>query len=219
MIAGYGQSDKVIMAALDRHDERRRRDVPTITVLVGPVALSLRLVSRGAETRNWPVVSVRLDEADPETVVVSWVNELANKHDLGAAAVQRMAQRMGRDAGALKRSLRLMMSHELGVFLESCLPLESRTSVELVSRHLIECTSPGTRPGGSGVASDLDLQLEGLGRAARINRDREREEFVRDEQALVIILDCPCIRRRRSEGRRSRIGQFDADDPGSRSTQ
>ena len=149
MIAVDGQSDEAVVAALDRHDQRRQRDVPTISVLVGPVVPSLRLLSHWAETRNWPVVSVRLEEADPEAVVVPWVDELAKKHDLGAAAVHWLAQRLGRDAGALERSLRLMTSHELGMFLESCLPLESGTSVELVGRQFDRMRGDGNTAGGA----------------------------------------------------------------------
>jgi hypothetical protein len=41
MFAREGQIDNAITAVLDRHDERRHRDVPTITALVGPVVPSL----------------------------------------------------------------------------------------------------------------------------------------------------------------------------------
>jgi Protein of unknown function (DUF559) len=109
-------------------------------------------------------VSVRLEKADPEAVVVPWLDEVAKKHDLGAAAVNWLAQRLKRDSKGLAQSLRLMTSHELGMFLESWLPVGSGTSVERVARRLIECTLTGAWPGGSGVASDLDILLEGLSR-------------------------------------------------------
>ena len=164
MIAADGHSDKVIMAALDRHDQRRLYNVPTISVLVGPVTPSLRLLSQWAETRDRPMVNVRLERADPEAVVIPWVDELAKKHDLGAAAVHWLAQRLNRDVGGLERSLRLMTSHELGMVLESCGPLKSGTSVEVVGRHLIEYAARETRPAGVALAPELDLLLEGHGR-------------------------------------------------------
>jgi Protein of unknown function (DUF559) len=164
MFVRYAQSDEAVVAALDRHDQRRQRGVPTISVLVGSVIPSLRFLSHWAETGNRRLVSVRLEEADPEAVVVPWVGELANKHDLGTAAVHWLAQRLSRDAQALERSFRLMTLHELGSFLESYLPLEGGTSVALVGRRLIESTATGTKPGGPDLARDLNMLLEGHGR-------------------------------------------------------
>jgi Protein of unknown function (DUF559) len=164
MISLNRQSDEAVVAALDRHDQRRRRGTPTISVLVGPIVPSLRLFSCWAETRGRPVVSVRLEKAELEAVIVPWVDELMKRHDLGAAAVQWLAQRLNRDAGGLARSLRLMTSHELGVFLELSLPLESGTSVEIIGRRLIEYAATGIEPGSSRLAPNLDLLLEGHGR-------------------------------------------------------
>jgi hypothetical protein len=164
MISLNRQSDRAVVAALDRHDQRRRRGTPTISVLVGPIMPSLHLFSCWAETRGRPVVSVRLEKAELEAVIVPWVDELVQKHDLGAAAVQWLAQRLNRDAGGLAWSLRLMTSHELGVFLELSLPLESGTSVEIIGRRLIEYAATGIEPGSSRLAPNLDLLLEGHGR-------------------------------------------------------
>jgi hypothetical protein len=164
MISLNRQSDEAVVAALDRHDQRRRRGTPTISVLVGPIMPSLHLFSCWAETRGRPVVSVRLEKAELEAVIVPWVDELVQKHDLGAAAVQWLAQRLNRDAGGLAWSLRLMTSHELGVFLELSLPLESGTSVEIIGRRLIEYAATGIEPGSSRLAPNLDLLLEGYGR-------------------------------------------------------
>jgi hypothetical protein len=182
MISLGGQSDKTVVAALDRHDQRRRRDVPTISVLVGPVALSLRLFSYWAETRGRPVVSVRLEKADLEPVMVPWVDELVKKHDLGAAAVHWLAQRLNRDAEGLARSLRLMTSHELGMFLESSLPLESGTSVGIIGRRLIEYAATGIHLGSSRLAPNLDLLLEAHGRP-----------WIRVFSAVGELIDLDCL--------------------------
>jgi Protein of unknown function (DUF559) len=164
MFVRYTQSDEAVVAALDRHDQRRQHGVPTISVLVGSVIPSLRLLAHRAETRNRPLVSVRLEEADPEAVVVPWVDELANKHDLGTAALHWLAQQLSRNAQALERSLRLMTPHELGMFLESYLPLKGGTSVALVGRCLIESTAMGTQSEGPAFARELNMLLQGYGR-------------------------------------------------------
>jgi Protein of unknown function (DUF559) len=182
MFVRYTQSDEVVVAALDRHDQRRQYGVPTISVLVGSVIPSLRFLSHWADTGNRPLVGVRLEEADPEAVVVAWVDELANKHDLGTAAVHWLAQRLGRNAQALERSLRLMTTHELGIFLESCLPLESGTSLALVGRCLIEFAATGTRPGCPDFARDLNSLLQGHGRP-----------WIRIFRAIGELVDSNCL--------------------------
>ena len=159
-----GQSDEKVIAALDRHDQRRRSGVPTVSVLVGPTASTMRMVRQWADTLSRSTVLVRPEERDPESVVVPWVNELAKNHDLGAAAVRWLARRLDRNAGSLERSLRLMTPHEVAMFLESVLPLESETRVERVGRRLIKYAVAGTRFESSGIAADLDLLLEGRGR-------------------------------------------------------
>jgi hypothetical protein len=182
MFVRYAQSDEAVVAALDRHDQRRQHGVPTISVLVGSVVPSLRFLAHWAETRNQPLVGVRLEEADPEAVVVPWVDELANKHDLGTAAVHWLAQLLSRNAQVLQRSLRLMTPHELGMFLESCLPLEGGTSVALVGRRLIESTVTGTQPGGPDLARDLNMLLQGHGRP-----------WIRIFRAMGELLDWNCL--------------------------
>jgi hypothetical protein len=45
MIAQAGHSDEGILAALDRHDERRLHNARAVSILVDPVMLSLQLLS------------------------------------------------------------------------------------------------------------------------------------------------------------------------------
>jgi very-short-patch-repair endonuclease len=182
MISLNRQSEEAVVTALDRHDERRRRGTPTISVLVGQIVPSLHLFSCWAETRGRPVVSVRLEKAELEAAMVPWVDELVKRHDLGAAAVQWLAQRLNRDAGGLARSLHLMTSHELGVFLELSLPLESGTSVEIIGRRLIEYAAMGIEPGSSQLAPNLDLLLEGHGRP-----------WIRVSSAIGELIDLDCL--------------------------
>ncbi len=158
------KSEVDVLAALDRHDERRRREVPTISVLVGPLASSSHVFSHWADTRARTLVSVPLETADPEAIVVPWLDELAKNHDLSAAAVHWVAKRLNRDADALVRSLRVMTYHELGVFRATYLPIDAGTSVELVGRYLLERTVTGTRPAKRELAGELDCLLKSHGR-------------------------------------------------------
>jgi hypothetical protein len=64
MIVQDGHSDEVIVAALDRHDQRRRNNVPTISVLVGSVVLSLRLLSQWAESVTAGSVSTSVESRE-----------------------------------------------------------------------------------------------------------------------------------------------------------
>ena len=162
--ASDGQSGHKITAALDRHDQRRRRGVPTVSVLVGPTVSTIQMVRQWADEVGRSTVFVRPGECDPKSVVVPWVNELEKASDLEAAAVCWLARRLDRSAGSLERSLRLMTPYEVAIFLDSVLPLRSETPVDRVSRRLIECLVAGTRFGSSSITADLDVVLEGCGR-------------------------------------------------------
>jgi very-short-patch-repair endonuclease len=163
MIPPDGPSDEAVLAVLDRHEQRRCCDVPTISVLVGPGVLSLCLFSQWAETRDRPVVSVQVGQADPELIVVPWVDELARRFDLGMVAIHWLARRLHRDDQTFERSLRLMTSYELEIFLERSLPLQSQSHADCLGRRLIECAVTGIRPGGPDFARELDVLLGGYG--------------------------------------------------------
>ena len=182
-----GQSGKVAMA-LDRHDERRRCGVPTVSVLVGPTTSTMRMVRQWADAVSRSTVFVRPLGRDPESVVIPWVNKLAKDHDLGAAAVRWLAGRLGRATGSLERSLRLMTPHEVSMFLDSALPHESETRVERIGRGLIECTAAGVRFGSSDIAADLDLLLEPRGRPW-IRVFAAMDDLVPREQLPVLVLN------------------------------
>ena len=162
MKGGYG--DEAVVAALNRHDQRRRRGVPTVSVLVGPTAPTMRMVRQWADAASHYTVLVHPRERDPESVVVPWVDKLAMTHDLGAFAIDWLARRLDRSAGSLERSLRLMTVHEVAMFLDSALPLASATPVERIGRSLVEWAAAGLRSASSGFAAELDLQLVGHGR-------------------------------------------------------
>jgi hypothetical protein len=159
-----GEGNRAAVAVLDRHDQRRGCGVPTVSVLVGPVEPSLRLAGRWAKVSCRPMVLIRAEQPDPETVVATWINRLAAEVDLARAAAEWLARRLERPACLLVESLRVMTTYELRMFLESALPAVSETGVELVGRWLIENAGVSEQPGYPELAPVLDAILEGRGR-------------------------------------------------------
>jgi Protein of unknown function (DUF559) len=157
------QNDLVVVAALDRHDQRRRCGIPVVSVLVGLVARAQQLVDQWAKSLGRPVVHVQPTQPDPEGLVIPWVAELAKLYDLRAAAVSWLAQRLGHPTGSVEGSIQGMTQHEIRTFLELVLPLDCKSGIELVVRRLIAYTA-GVQPGGSGIAPELNLLLDGYGR-------------------------------------------------------
>jgi len=184
---GDGDGISAACAVLDRHDQGRRCGVPAISVLSGPVALGVRSVRQWAETLGRPMVLVRLEQPDPRSVVVPWVDELATKHDLADVEVHWLAGRLDRPAGLLGRSLRAMTSYEVRIFLESVLPLVSVTGVELVSHWLIERAAAGERAGGPELAPALNSVLEDRG-LPWIRVFRAVGELIRQECLPILVL-------------------------------
>ncbi len=154
-----GEGDRATIAALDRHDQRRRCGMPAVSVLVGPVELSFRLARRWAEASSRPMVRIHPEQPDPETTVVRWVNRLAAECDLAKSSAEWLAHRLDRPADSLIGSLRAMTTYERTMFLESALPMVSETGVELVGRWLIENMEEWQ--GYPRLASVLDALLEG----------------------------------------------------------
>jgi hypothetical protein len=187
MDSGHREGIFTVDSVLDRHDKRRQCGVPTVSVLVGPVALGMPLVRQWAETLVRPIVFVRPEQPDPDSVIIPWVDELAEKCDLVDVAVGWLARRLKRASSLIDRSLRTMTSHEVCMFLESALPLVSESGVELVSRHLIECAPVGERPGGPEFAPILDSILEGYGRRW-IRVFTAMGELVPQERLPVLVL-------------------------------
>ncbi len=149
---------------LDRHDERRRGGVPTVSVLKGPIAPALESARRWAEDLERPMVLVRPEQADAETLIVPWVNRLAAGRDLADAAVAWLARRLDQPAGRIGRSLRRMTDYEVARFFDSAVPMVSETGVELAARRLIELSAHDRREFPSDLAPDLDARLDGHGR-------------------------------------------------------
>jgi hypothetical protein len=182
-----GEADATALAALERHDRRRHCGVPTVSVLVGPAARALRSVKQWAEALGRPVVFLRSEQADPKTVIVSWVDRLVAEIDLADAAADWLARRLGRRTDSVVRSLRAMTPHEVHLFLGSVLPLVSKGGVELVGGYLAEHKGTSRQSNGASLAPALDLLLEGHGRPwFRVLT--ALSELVRREDLPVLVL-------------------------------
>src|SRR5579883_2065346 len=84
--------------ALDRHEDRRRAGVPTVSVLVGPLGSALQKAVRWCDSLGRPLVMLRVEQAGlaAESLVVPWVDRLADGRDLVDAAVAWLARRLDR---------------------------------------------------------------------------------------------------------------------------
>ncbi len=149
---------------LDRHDERRRAGMPTVSVLLGPIGPVLESVRSWAWDLEREMVLVRSDQDDAEGLVVPWVDRLAAGRDLVDSAVAWLAHRLDQPAGLLGRKLRGMTAYDVAMLLDSAVPLVSETGVELVVRRLIELAAQGRRRSTPGLAPELNNRLEGRGR-------------------------------------------------------
>jgi very-short-patch-repair endonuclease len=207
------ERDRAAVAALDRHDQRRRCGVPTVSVMDGPFDVSLRLVRRWAEVSCRPMLLIRSGEPDAEAVVVAWVNRLAADCDLAALAVEWLARRLDRPAGALISSLRSMTAYEMRTFLESALPTVSESGVERVSRWLIESMGEHDRPGSPGLAPALDALLEGRGRP-NVRLFTALGELVRPESLPVLVFSPAHQDPTRLQGTARLLAELAAAQPG-----
>ncbi|HJZ54816.1 MAG TPA: hypothetical protein VKE74_07645, partial [Gemmataceae bacterium] len=92
--------------AFDRHQARRGRDVPTISVLAGPVGLGVRAWRGWADTHQRAVTCT--SEVDPATLTVLWVGDALATANPSERAVGWLATATGRkpDAVAVGRMTR-----------------------------------------------------------------------------------------------------------------
>ena len=173
--------------ALDRHEERRRAGVPTVSVLVGPIGPALEWTRDWATDLERPMVLMHPEPADAEGVVVSWVDRLAAGRDLIDSAVAWLAHRLNQPAGLLGRKLRAMTDYEVAMLFDSAVHGVSETGVELVAFRLIELAARGRRGSGPGLAPELNTLLDGRGRPW-IRLFRALGELVPQECLPVLIV-------------------------------
>jgi len=151
-------ADSSIARWLALHEQRRHNGLPTVSVLAGPLGLSISCL------RDWALRHQRLiavfepDHQGLEAVVRAWIDRLVADRDLFDEATLWLSRRLGCPARELGQSLRAKSSVELAMFLESALPSSAATGVETACRWLL-CRAMDETVMGDGLPAGLDASL------------------------------------------------------------
>jgi very-short-patch-repair endonuclease len=146
---------------LDRHEQRRRSGLPTVSVISGPLELSCRIVEHWAHGRGRSLAWFQGSCPRPEDLACAWVERAVSHQVLADAAIPWLAQRIDGAADKLAQSLRVMTPMELVMLLDRVLPLPSATGVETACKWLLEqSTGEDPRdPNGEAIARGLNSAL------------------------------------------------------------
>ncbi|QEH38070.1 hypothetical protein OJF2_66680 [Aquisphaera giovannonii] len=146
---------------LDRHEERRRGGIPTVSVVPAAGGWALRevLAWGRAAGRGRALVASTRDDWTEESLARGWLRTLIAATDPEHAAAGWLAGRMGREAGELLRSLRARSRLERGLFLDSALPAADHDPEEAACRGILGGLAGDERPG----TRTADEIIEGLG--------------------------------------------------------
>jgi very-short-patch-repair endonuclease len=105
---------RLVLTDLERHEQRRGQGVPTVTSLIGPPGLGLRMWRAWARWRGRPTAfSLSTDERG---AAVAWIEAAANGHDLRLLAAR--ATSRGEDPQDLVRRLDRLAGAERSLFLD-----------------------------------------------------------------------------------------------------
>jgi very-short-patch-repair endonuclease len=151
---------------LDRHEQRRRSGVPTVSVINGPSQLTSQAIEQWAHWHGRPLARFNGNCPCPEDVARGWVERFVAQHDLADEARQWLARRTDGSAEQITRSLRLMTPMELAMFLDRALPLPSATGVEAACKLVLlqSIRNVSRDPGVEQIVRGLDSELSTLAR-------------------------------------------------------
>jgi very-short-patch-repair endonuclease len=151
---------------LDRHEQRRRSGLPTISVVSGPSWFSSEAIEQWAHGRGRSLAWFKGNCPQAEGMACGWFERVVAGQDLADAATQWLARRLDVSAEALAQSHRLTTSLELAMLLDRVLPLPSATGVEAACKWvLMRSTVEVSRgPLGEGIAQGLDSALKDYSR-------------------------------------------------------
>jgi hypothetical protein len=136
-------------AILDRHAIRRAAGVPTVSLLVGPIGGGIETWRRQAADEGRSVV-VAGRNASP---FAEWVRSVAEDVDLPAAAVGRVARRLGRDPDELLAAWRTKTPAEWERFWNTLAPDVEEPLLRVLANAAV----------GRGSPEALAASLGGLG--------------------------------------------------------
>ncbi len=162
-----------LAAGLDRHEQRRRAGLPTVSALAGPIGLGLQELRHWTESRSRTLATA--NDPRPDALAASWVDRLAEARDLAHDARAWLARRSGESAARVER----MTPFELGMFLDRALPLATVRDDEAVGRWLLERAARGESLARPGLVPELAEVL------ARHDPHRATERVVAALQALI----------------------------------
>jgi very-short-patch-repair endonuclease len=146
---------------LDRHEQRRRSGLPTVSVISGPFWLSSPALEQWAHVRGRSLAWVKKSSPRPEDVACGWVEHVVAQQDLAGAATQWLAQRIDGSVAELAQLLRVTTPMELAMVFDRALPLPSTTGVEAACKWvLMQAVGEFSQDsGGEGIARGLDSAL------------------------------------------------------------
>ncbi|HEX8204237.1 MAG TPA: hypothetical protein VF590_27410 [Isosphaeraceae bacterium] len=158
-------ANEAVTAAFDRHEGRRERGLPTVSVLAGPVGLALRQARVWAESQGRSVVRVAVPDLD--AALDAWAAQVAAEQALPGADVAWLARRLGQPEADFGSRLRRMTPFERETFLDDALTDAAGTAVDLVGRRLLArlaadtplAPEPPANLAETLVASDLSRHL------------------------------------------------------------
>lgn len=107
-----------VAAELHRHHQRRAVEIPTVTVLAGPVGLAVQGWKRWAESVQRPVAA--MTSSRHADILKQFFWELSRKVDLLESVARYCAKQAKRDREQVKSIFLRKGSHELDLLLGSC---------------------------------------------------------------------------------------------------
>ena len=122
---------------LDRHAQRRERNIPALSVLAGPPALGLSCWREWARAAGRPILL--LSEPDPDALAKQWVDAVFVEHDSLPDAFRFLATGLERTATELEGVVARMTRHELDLFLKRAFPGGPAEPVARLCAFLVEC--------------------------------------------------------------------------------
>src|ERR1700752_1305723 len=96
-------ADSSVARWLDRHEQRRRSGLPTVSVISGPSWLSSPALEQWAHGRGRLVAWFKGSCPRPEGVAYGWVERVLAGQDLADAATQWLARRIDGSAEEVAR--------------------------------------------------------------------------------------------------------------------
>src|SRR4051812_43383261 len=146
---------------LDRHEQRRRSGLPTVSVISGPSESASQAIEQWAHGHGRSLAWFNGSCPTPEDVARGWVERFVDQHDLADEARQWLARQTDGSAEQIARALRLMTPLELAMFLERALPLPSTTGVEAACKLVLlqSVRDVPRHPGGEQIVRGLDSAL------------------------------------------------------------